>query len=206
MPVPLITKKIKDLRSDRSVKVGFWGGLVESFMNRKALNIWSRIAEYISGDDILDVGLGGGGLYVFLKNKGYKMTGIDVDNLSVYQDVKPVIYDGKTIPFARGRFDTAVIIHVLHHCDDGIRVLQEAKRVARRVIIIEDTYRNIVEKLVVGVGDCLYNFEFWWHTYRTPIQWEEIIRNNKWKIAAKREWSEFFISSVYGRYCMYVIE
>jgi SAM-dependent methyltransferase len=57
-----------------------------------------------------------------------------------------VVYDGRRLPFAAGRFDTAVVLLTLHHCVDPDRVVDEALRVARyRVIITESVYRNALD-------------------------------------------------------------
>lgn len=206
MPVPLIVKRARGLRFETTKKANLFARLLHFVMMRKAEIVWKKIGPFMTGKKVLDVGMGSGSITYFLKKKGYDTTSVDVQDLSIYEDLKPVIYDGQKLPFADNSFDTAVIIHVLHHCSDGIQVLQEVKRVAKRVIFIEDTYRNRFEWLIISVSDAVNNGELWFHTYRTVKQWREIIKNNKWTQVHESDWSEWAVAAIYGRYCMFVIE
>ena len=103
-------------------------------------------------------------------------------------------------------FPNRPIVHVLHHCDDGIKVLEEAKRVAKRVIVIEDTFRSKFEWLVISIGDAVTNFEFKWHKFRKSNEWKKIIKKHNWKLIAFENWFEILISSLYSYYCLFVIE
>lgn len=206
MPIPFIVKRASGL-SVKSTKNANWiSRLTHSFMMRKARFVWSHIGRYIEGKKILDVGMGAGATACFLTIKDFDVTGVDVDNLSIYSDLKPVVYNGKQLPFKDGRFETAIIIHVLHHCEDGVGILEEAKRVAKRVIFIEDTYKNPVEWLSVQLNDALTNFEFKLHKFRTKKEWSSIINKRGWKIIAEEGWFEIGVSSFYSRYCMFVVE
>lgn len=206
MPVPFIVKSAKGLSFKSTKKANFVARVSHKFMMRKARIVWGHIGTFVAGKKVLDVGMGSGTNNYFLKKKGFETTGIDVDNLSIYSDLKPVVYDGENIPFKKNEFDTAVIVHVLHHCNDGVQVLKEAKRVAKRVILVEDTFRNKFEELVIGSNDAFTNFEFWWHKYRKVAEWKRIIKKNDWKVVAFDQWSEVGVTSIYGRYCMFVIE
>ena len=206
MPIPLVVWSAKGLRLESIKGANFWSKIIHGVMVRKADEVWKHIGKHISGKKVLDVGMGSGSISYLLIKKGFEVTGVDVSNLSIYENLKPVIYDGHGLPFKDNQFDTAVIIHVLHHCNDGLEVLREAKRVAKRVIFIEDTYRNAVEWFLGAVFDSLGNFEFWWHQYRMVYEWRQILAKNEWKIMASGVWSEVGIASLYGRYCMFVIE
>ncbi|KKQ34024.1 MAG: Methyltransferase type 11 [Candidatus Collierbacteria bacterium GW2011_GWC2_44_18] len=173
---------------------------------RKADEVWKHIGKYTKGKKVLDVGMGSGSISYLLNKKGFSVTSVDVANLSIYEDLKPIIYNGHKLPFKDNQFDTAVIVHVLHHCNDGVEVLKEAKRVSKRVIFVEDTFRNSVEWFFDAAFDSLGNFEFWWHKYRKISEWRQVLTENEWKIMAFDEWSEVGIASLYGRYCMFVIE
>ena len=206
MPIPFIVKTAKGLSSRSVEEANLWSRIIHGVMKRKADEMWKHIGKYVKGKKILDVGMGSGSIACLLNKKGLTVTSVDVANLSIYEDLKPVIYGGHKLPFKDNQFDTAVIIHVLHHCEDGLEVLKEAKRVAKRVVFIEDTYRNAVEWFFDAVFASLGNFEFWWHTYRKVSEWKEILHRNGWKVKAFEEWSEMGIASLYGRYCMFVIE
>ena len=206
MPIPFIVKRAKGLCLKSTDKADFVSKLTHKFMMRKARAVWSHVGRHIEGKKILDVGMGAGATSFFLIKKGFEVTGVDVDNLSIYDDLEPVVYDGEKLPFEDNKFDTAIIVHVLHHCGDGIGVLEEAKRVAKRVIFIEDTFVNKVEWLSVELNDALTNFEFKLHKFRTNREWKKIIKDRGWKIVAEDNWYEIGVSSFYSRYCMFVVE
>jgi len=208
MPIPLIVKNIKGLSAfKQNVKPTLFARLADFVMQRKAKKVYEKIGEFLhSGDKILDIGVGAGGNSCFLLKKGFQVKGVDVADLSIYQDLKAQLYDGKCLPFQDKEFEVALLIHVLHHCENPEKILKEAKRVAKRVIFIEDTYRNPLEKLVVSVSDMLGNFEFWLHPYKTSGQWQEFCKANDWQVIKSFSWSEFLVAGIYGRYCLFVIE
>jgi len=91
--------------------------------------------------------------------------GIDVIDYN-RSPVPLVLYDGRTIPFDDNEFDVALVNGVLHHCDDPVRVFEEAVRVARRVIIMEDVYTSRIHLQVIKLYDFLINFR---HGVNTPF-------------------------------------
>jgi len=92
---------------------------------------------------VLDVGCGDGllGSCLAEANPNLKLTGLDV---LVRPDTKiPVTaFDGTTIPFEDQSVDSILLIDVLHHTDDPSVILREARRVARKSILIKDHTRN----------------------------------------------------------------
>jgi len=92
---------------------------------------------------VLDVGCGDGllGSYLSESNPNLVIKGLDV---LIRQDTKiPVSeFDGTTIPFENKSVDSILLVDVLHHTVDPCVILKEAKRVARKSIIIKDHTRN----------------------------------------------------------------
>ena len=89
-------------------------------------------------------------------------TGITIEGVDVKIPKKTFIkvreYDGHTLPFKAGAFDTVLLIDVLHHCEDQKRVLSEAKRVAKQSIIIKDhVYRTFIGNSLLTFVDSLSN-------------------------------------------------
>jgi SAM-dependent methyltransferase len=115
------------------------------------------------GDTILDIGSGTGNVCEILSKRGYKITPLDVRDLSFVDSVRPVIYDGNKIPFGDEKFDKSLILTVLHHAPEPEKILQEAKRVSRKIIIIEDVYSNSFHKWMTYFFDSLLNLEFVGH-------------------------------------------
>lgn len=203
MPVKIIVKIIAKLNS---AKLGWFEVISLWYINLKVKKVLKIIKPWIIGKKILDVGVGLGGFYKALMDKGYEVTGVDVSDLSVLKGINPIIYDGKNLPFDNDSFDTSLLIHVLHHCDDGIRVLEETKRVSKRVIIVEDTYRNALEKYIVSFNDMLGNFEFFEYPYKKTMAWKNLIEKKGWSILEIEEFSSLTYGYAYGRYVLIVIE
>ena len=114
--------------------------LVRPLCLQKAKKITSHCGKYVKGN-VLDVGAGRCYIARELKEK-YKIkpTCIDVDDLNE-TDLKLIVYDGKRIPYKNNKFDTVLLVYVLHHCENPINVLKECKRVCKKngkIIIFED--------------------------------------------------------------------
>jgi ubiquinone/menaquinone biosynthesis C-methylase UbiE len=104
------------------------------------LAIWrakEKICELIPHlkltDNILDIGSGNGVLCYELMQQNFNVTPLDVDNLSLLQEAKPIIYNTPRMPFEDSSFDVALLITVLHHTQNPIQVLSEAKRLAKKI-------------------------------------------------------------------------
>lgn len=92
---------------------------------------------------LLDVGCGDGSIASLLKQQrpDISIEGIDV---FVREDtVIPVTpFDGRNFPFPDDSFDDVLFVDVLHHTADPTILLKEAKRVARRSVILKDHTRD----------------------------------------------------------------
>jgi SAM-dependent methyltransferase len=92
---------------------------------------------------VLDVGCGDGTLDSLLASQrgDLAIEGIDV---LIRPDAKIPVreFDGIAIPHADDSFDCVVFVDVLHHSRDPRQLLREAKRVARRFIVIKDHRRD----------------------------------------------------------------
>jgi ubiquinone/menaquinone biosynthesis C-methylase UbiE len=106
-----------------------------------------RLASVIPArGTVLDVGCGDGGIARSLMDQrpDLDVTGIDV--LVRPNTLIPVTeFDGREIPFPDESFDEVIFVDVLHHTDDPAVLLAEARRIARRGIVVKD-------HLVAGVG------------------------------------------------------
>jgi hypothetical protein len=98
------------------------------------------VLPHLRGPRVLDVGGSEGALAGVLLRPGLQVTVLDPapggPGLPRVQAV------GEALPLGRGAVDTVLLSFVLHHSQDGDRMLDEALRVARsRVVILESTYR-----------------------------------------------------------------
>lgn len=211
MPIPFITRHIHGkIDSKRPHNNSLLASFVHLNMMRKAGESFEHVKPFIKkSDKILDVGLGSGAFASFLKNHKYNVTGVDVVNLSLYKDIQPEIYNGKKLPYKDNQFDVALLVSVLHHCGknkQNLKVLEETMRVSKRVIVIEDSYRNEPERKFVSAMDQLANWEFWRHPYLTNEEWFKFIDKKKWRTVFAKEYSQLAFGAIYTHYCMYVLE
>jgi ubiquinone/menaquinone biosynthesis C-methylase UbiE len=141
-----------------------------------------------SSKSIIDIGAGSGGLANYLKYKGFDVIPVDVVDKNLYNNLSPVIYDGKHLPFEDEAFDVSMLITVLHHCHYPEQVFSEAVRVSKRkLIILEDVYSNAIMKHLTWFMDSLVNMEFKGHphTNKSEAEWETLFRRHNLKVKKK---------------------
>ncbi len=129
-----------------------------------------------AGESLLDIGSGPGFVGAALREQGWEVTAIDVADGSYADGMRPSIYDGRTIPFPDDSFEEALLCSVLHHASDPLRLLVEARRVARRLIVVEDLYTGEAQRRWTMFVDSLTNLEFRGHPHgnRTDAQWRSL--------------------------------
>lgn len=92
-----------------------------------------------AGHSVLDIGCATGNLCIELQKNGYKCTGVDINSeyvrIAKENGVEAYVVDGK-LPFEDKAFDTVTIFEVLEHIKNPNELLKEAKRVARKNILI----------------------------------------------------------------------
>ena len=146
---------------------------------KRAECLFTPIHPHLREDDkIVDVGTGVCAITQYLKNRGYDVTPLDVEDLSFSPQIQPLIYDGITMPFMDNAFDVALIITTLHHTPEPEVILNEAKRVSGRIIIIEDIYDNKLQEYTTKFFDSLFNLEFknHPHTNRSDAEWKDTFK------------------------------
>ncbi|RPI54218.1 MAG: class I SAM-dependent methyltransferase [Acidobacteria bacterium] len=92
-----------------------------------------------AGARVVDVGCGDGRLAALVAKRaaGVRMEGYDV--LVRRRQAIPIHqFDGSHLPLAENSADIVMMVDVLHHAADPMRLLREARRVARQAIIIKD--------------------------------------------------------------------
>ncbi len=103
-----------------------------------------RLAELLSASlpscrRLLDVGCGDGRITraVADRSPGLEVAGIDV--VIRPETAVPVsAYDGSRIPFDDNSFEVVMMVDVLHHSQDPLAVLREARRVASAALLVKD--------------------------------------------------------------------
>ncbi|MEX2589857.1 MAG: methyltransferase domain-containing protein, partial [Chitinophagales bacterium] len=119
-----------------------------------------RLKPFIKGPKVLDIGCGNGGFSLKLMQEGFDVTPLDIQDKSAFEQIKPLVFDGKNLPFEDNTFDTALLITVLHHTTAQKELISEALRAARQVLIMEDVYGNALQKQATFWMDSLVNWEW----------------------------------------------
>ncbi|MEM8908128.1 MAG: class I SAM-dependent methyltransferase [Bacteroidota bacterium] len=158
------------LRKHPMIKNWFLNWLDQNWVAEKA----QRILPFLEQDQsVLDIGAGNGLLARHLLQKGFQVQAVDVANLAIPEEISITVYDGQHLPFADQSYATALLITVLHHTDDPVVVLRETARVASKIVIIEDVYRNTLQKYLTFGMDTLVNLGHSNMTYqnRSTKEW-----------------------------------
>jgi len=123
-----------------------------------------------------------------------ELFGVDV------QDVRTVkipfkITDGKSLSFPENSFDVVLINYVLHHSEDPVSVLKEAKRVARdKIVIYEDLPEDILSKLICQLHGISFDIFFGNPTktsFKSESDWEKIFKETGLNIIFKKRVNNF---------------
>lgn len=131
-----------------------------SLESRRGNRIARLLRDYLEpGERVLDLGCGSLVVAAAIEeHAGVRVVGLD--RLAFARRRVPFVrYSGGTVPFRDRSFDTVVLAFVLHHCEDGgIEVLTEARRVARkRILVLEDAYEHALERWITRSVDRLLN-------------------------------------------------
>lgn len=93
-----------------------------------------------AGRHVLDLGCGLGGYSRALGERGFDCYALDVvdEYVAVARGIgaRADCYDGERLPLRDNAVDTVIMIEVLEHLEDPKGVLREARRVARRNVLV----------------------------------------------------------------------
>ena len=117
--------------------------LLRPFWSIRARNIANRIFPHIPPDShILDIGAGNGLIARELVKRGHRaVTLLDVIDWNI-SPLPLALFDGIHIPFPAKHFDIAILVDVIHHSQDEKTLVAEAARVAKSVLIVEETHER----------------------------------------------------------------
>ena len=155
------------------------GRLVHS---RRVRALVTHFSELIPpGHTVLDVGCGDGLIdeLIVKQRPDLQVAGVDV-HVRPNARIAVTPFDGTSLPFGSGSWDTVMFCDVLHHTEDPVPLLRAAARVARQRVIIKD---HIVEgrlaratlRLMDVVGNAPHGVRLTYN-YLTPEQWDDAVR------------------------------
>jgi ubiquinone/menaquinone biosynthesis C-methylase UbiE len=142
------------------------------------------------GSKILDLGCGPAIVANEFQNFfKAKVTGVDIKDFRIFP-IQFKVFDGENLPFKDNSFDIVLISYVLHHVENQSKILKEAKRVGKRIIIFEDLPEGILAKLRCYLHQFTWNIFFGKNfknlNFKTKREWEEFFKGLGLKIIAKK--------------------
>lgn len=107
---------------------------------RRVTVLSEQIARLVTNDSrLLDVGCGDGRIAKMVQQI---VPSLSVEGLEVLVrpdcQITSRAFDGVRIPHADRSFDFVLLVDVLHHSNEAEKLLDEARRVARRGVIVKD--------------------------------------------------------------------
>ena len=107
---------------------------------RRLARLSALLARLVPRDArVLDIGSGDGALAAALLER---RPDLDIEGVDVLvretTAIPTTAFDGEQLPHGDAAFDVAVLVDVVHHAERPVALLGEARRVARRAIVLKD--------------------------------------------------------------------
>ncbi len=156
--------------------------LIKSIDRSRADRVVKIIRPYLSGLT-LDVGCWNGEVASRLELD--ELIGIDIVTPPDPQ-IPVTLYDGIHIPYANQKFETVLCCTALHHANAPDKLLNEMKRVGKRLVILEDAYDTFCQRssvlLLHAIGSRLTGIDFSVKGFRHHDDWCTFFRNHGLRI------------------------
>jgi len=187
-------------------EIGLLNSPLRWYARRKAAVKWNRLNNVFSkGEKVVDLGCGNGALALMMNESGIKVTPVDVQNKSLYQEITPIIYEGEDLrPVLKSKVDAIQMITMLHHVKDPEQLVKNASEFTDKLVVMEDVYSNPWQELITHITDSIVNLEFVGHphTNKTDQGWRSLFE--KYGFELKTFQSEQFL--FFFRQNTYVLE
>jgi len=183
----------------------FLKNIIYRILKARAKDLAEKVSPHLKKDElILDIGPASCTVTEALIDQGHRVYPLDVENFSIVNEVLPTLYDGDRMPFSDNQFDTSLILFVLHHTPDPAKVLAEAKRVSKKIIILEDIITSPAHKSLTAALDSFMNLEFYDqpHTNKSDQEWRAVFENLGLKLLAQK----YVTSTIVMRHALYFLE
>ncbi len=169
-------------------------------LDAKRKQLW--LAPYLSKQSaLLEMGSGPGSVLQILRENGHHTQAIDIHDSSFDNTLRPILYNGKTLPFKDDSFDAVLLLTMLHHTPDPDAILREALRVAPQLYIIEDIYTSPWHARFTKLADSITNLEFWNHPHSNKDDqgWRDCFKRLHLKLihSSHKPMAVFFLQALY---------
>jgi ubiquinone/menaquinone biosynthesis C-methylase UbiE len=115
-----------------------------------------------------------------------RLTQAEVIGIDVVRPPEPQIdvveFDGVHVPFADKQFETVLCCTALHHAAEPDVLLDEMKRVGRRLVILEDSYDTHCERASVvalhAIGSRMVKIPYRCDGFRSSEAWRRMFADH----------------------------
>jgi homoserine O-acetyltransferase/O-succinyltransferase len=171
----------------------------EQASNKEEIQQWI-IHRAPEGGRVMDIGCGEGDLLARLtKEKKVRGTGLEISEAAVLKAVQRglSVHHGDVEEglddYSDKAFDLALLSLTIQELSDPLRVIQEAFRVAKRVIIVFPNFGHWKARwqlAIQGKSPQTKNLPYTWYEspnrhYLTVTDWETTCREQGWKVLEK---------------------
>ncbi len=169
-----------------------WYQTFSIFYEKAAERMCQECKEFIKkGSRILDLGCGSGIVGNTFQNFfKAEVMGVDITDRRVLPIPFKTI-DGKSLPFQDNNFDAVLISYVLHHSQDPMLLLKEAKRVTRdKILVYEDLPDGIFSRLFCALHGFLFDKLFQNKnrtSFKTEEEWKKVFADLDLKMVFQKK-------------------
>ena len=166
-------------------------------MQERTDRVISQVGPHVQTKSLLDYGCGDGlvalGLETIREPQGYKRVLMHDINDFRHDEVKARgklrFTDDRTevhhaAPFGKIKFDSALLLTVLHHCEDPFEILDFVKHVAHEIVIIESIESPLLPQQTQAFIDWFWNRCLHPHanipvpgSWHTTHEWRQMFRS-----------------------------
>ncbi len=113
--------------------------LLPRVMQQRGRAKWAWVREHLPDvQTLIDIGAGEGFVATAARDDGIHATCTDIIDMQRVDLPRLEIADGR-IPAQDDAFDAGIIVFVLHHADDPVALLREARRVVRSGVVVVES-------------------------------------------------------------------
>ena len=121
------------------------------------------------GAKVLDIGCGYGRISTFLKNQGYNVVAIDIEEKMVEEvrrkGIKTYKMSAENLKFRKNSFDLVLTDGLLEHFKNPEKILKEEARVTKKFVvnfIPKTAWWNKILEIVQGTPKVYWRSKEWW--------------------------------------------